>query len=162
MNIQANSRGHAAPPSTSRSKRRWLRVSRPLTASPDRVWRLISAGNQVERWFEWVAETLVSDPAEGGMRVIRMKDGSTFDEYITLNDAHTRTYQYYAPQPPLALEHVIGTKRIESAPDGTHRLTWSVTFELSAGAHDDFTRTMRDLYEAALAKIDECARVGRE
>ena len=158
MNTAANSRGLAISTSTNRAPRHGVSVGRRLTAPAESAWRLISAGSHVERWFEWVAETLVSDAAEGGLRVIRMKDGSSFDEYITINDTPTRTYQYYAPRPPLALKHVIGTQRIESFPDGSNGLTWSVTFEPSLDAPDDLTRTMRELYEAALAKIDECAR----
>src|SRR5882724_4533664 len=90
---------------TSRARKEAMRESvkatKVLTAPMDAVWQLISDGDRVERWFEWVDETILNDGREGGSRVIRMKDGSCFDEHITLNNARTLTYQYYAPDPPL-------------------------------------------------------------
>lgn len=134
-----------------------LSVTKTLTSSGDAVWRVISDGTRVERWFEWVAETVLKDLSEGGVRTIRMKDGTSFEEYITLNDSRTRTYQYYAPDPPLPVKHVIGTKRLETTPSGGAVLSWFVTFDVTAGAPPDIVATMRDLYAGAMTKIDELA-----
>ena len=57
--------------------RQKVTVTKTLTSSADAVWRVISDGTRVERWFEWVAETEVQDPGEGGIRIIRMKDGTS-------------------------------------------------------------------------------------
>jgi uncharacterized protein YndB with AHSA1/START domain len=135
-----------------------VKVVKTLKAPPGSVWRLISDGDRVERWFEWVAETALNDAREGGSRVIRMKDGSHFDEYITLNDARTLTYQYYAPDPPLPIKHVIGTKRIETSADGGAVLSWFVTFDLTPSAPHDMLKTLRELYEGAMEKIEQHAR----
>jgi len=131
-----------------------LTVTRTLASPPQAVWQVISAGTRVERWFEWVAETVLKDAAEGGLRIIRMKDGTSFDEYITLNDARTWTYQYYAADPPLPVKHVLGTQRIEATASRAV-LSWSVTFDRTAGAPADIVATLRDLYAGALARIDE-------
>jgi len=137
--------------------RAYVSVKRPLKGSAAAVWQLVSSGREVERWFPWVAETVLGDAREGGSRVIRMHDGSSFDEYITLNDERTRTYQYYAPDPPLAAKHVIGTQRIEGTADG-ECVTWSVTFDLAPGAPQNLTQTLRELYEGALQRIDALAQ----
>jgi hypothetical protein len=134
-----------------------LQVSRVLEAIPERVWDVISAGDRVERWFEWVAGTDLRDGAEGGLRVIRMNDGTAFDEYVTVNDAASRTYQYYAPEPPLPIRHVIGTKRLRSDVLGRAILEWSVSFDVMDGASDDIVQQMRELYLEALKKIDVAA-----
>ncbi|MES1173166.1 MAG: SRPBCC family protein [Myxococcales bacterium] len=133
-------------------------MRRRLDASGDAVWTLISNGGEVERWFSWVAQTVLVDAGEGGLRVIRMRDGTSFDEYITVNDEGTRTYQYYAPDPPLLAKHVIGTQRVETSSSGGTFLVWSVTFDLTFGAPNDFTQTMRALYEGASSQIDALAR----
>jgi len=138
-----------------------VKVTQVLAAPKSAVWQLIAGGSGVERWFEFVAETVLNDGREGGSRVIRMKDGSCFDEYITVNDAGTLTYQYYAPDPPLPVKHVIGTKRIETLADRRAVLTWFVTFDLTPGAPHDILKTMRDLYQGALAKIDQHSRFAR-
>jgi uncharacterized protein YndB with AHSA1/START domain len=138
--------------------RKSIKVEHALAASAQAVWKLISEGAAVERWFEWVAETQLNDAGEGGMRVIRMKDGTAFDEYITLNDARSSTYQYYAPDPPLPIKHVIGTKRIERG--ATPKLVWFVTFELTVSAPHDIVLRMTELYQHALQRIDELALHG--
>ena len=140
--------------------RQKVTVTKTLTSSADAVWRVISDGTRVERWFEWVAETEVQDPGEGGIRIIRMKDGTSFEEFITLNDARTRTYQYYAPDPPLPVKDVIGTKRFDIGPKNEVVLTWFVTMDVTAGAPPDIVSTMRDLYAAAMTKIDDLAKAG--
>jgi len=139
------------------SAREHVTVSLMLMAPVDAVWSLIAGGDRVERWFEWVEETIVRDPAEGGLRVIRMKDGTAFDEYITLNDLRSHTYQYYAPNPPLPIQHVIGTKRIELGVGGCPTLTWFVSFVRESSAPPGIAANMRTLYAAALARIDEIA-----
>ena len=141
-----------APP-----RRAKLTVTQALTADPAAAWRLLAQGTQVERWFPWVAATLVDDPSEGGVRHIELKDGSIFDEFITLNDARTMTYQYYAPTPPLPIQHVIGTHRIEPLAGGGAVLSWYVTFEVMPAAPPDIVATMRELYRAALVLIDAAA-----
>ena len=138
--------------------RQQLTISKTLTSPADAVWRVISDGTRVERWFEWVERTALKDAAEGGVRTICMKDGTSFEEYITLNDSRTRTYQYYAPDPPLPVKHVIGTKRLEIAPTGEAVLTWFVTMDVTPAAPPDIVTMMSDLYRNAANKIDELAR----
>lgn len=139
-------------------RRETLSVSHASLASPDAVWRLLSEGTRVERWFPWVAATVVEDPAEGGRRRIELEDGSSFDEYVVINDASRMTYQYYAQRPPLPIQHVIGTHRIERGVDGATTITWSVSFDVLPAAPQDIVKTMRELYLAALARIDAAAR----
>lgn len=141
-------------PKVAPSRRAQLSVSQELSAEPSVTWRLLSSGTQVERWFPWVAATRVVDAAEGGLRRIELKDGSIFEEFITLNDARTMTYQYYAPAPPLPIRHVIGTHRVEARPEGGTLLSWSVSFEVMAAAPPDIVTTLQNLYRAALAQID--------
>ena len=141
-------------------RRAKLTVTQNLTAAPGALWRLLAAGPNVERWFPWVAATIVDDPAEGGLRRIELKDGSSFDEYIVLNDARSMTYQYYAPAPPLPIQHVIGTHRIDALPSGGAVFSWYVTFDVMPAAPPDIVATMRELYRAALVQIDAAA--GRE
>jgi uncharacterized protein YndB with AHSA1/START domain len=138
-------------------RREKLTVTQNLTASPGALWRLLARGTHVERWFPWVAATIVDDPAEGGRRRIELKDGSSFDEYIVLNDARSMTYQYYAPTPPLPIQHVIGTHRLEPLPGGGATLSWYVTFDVTPAAPPDIVATMRELYRAALVQMDAAA-----
>jgi hypothetical protein len=148
------------PKTMSRStpvRREKLTVTQNLTAAPGALWRLLAAGTNVERWFPWVAATVVDNPSEGGMRRIELKDGSSFDEYIVLNDARSMIYQYYAPAPPLPIQHVIGTHRIEPLPGGGAAVSWHVTFEVMPVAPPDIVATMRELYRAALVQMDAAA-----
>jgi hypothetical protein len=138
-------------------RRENLTVTQNLTAAPGALWRLLAGGTNVERWFPWVAATIVDDPAEGGRRRIELKDGSSFDEYIVLNDARSMIYQYYAPAPPLPIQHVIGTHRIEPLPGGGAMLSWYVTFDVMPTAPPDIVATMRELYRAALVQMDAAA-----
>jgi hypothetical protein len=134
-----------------------LHVTTPLTASPDQVWRLISQSDRVERWFAWVARTELRSAGEGGLRVIHLKDGSAFDEHITLNDDRTRTYQYFAIAPPLPVEHVLGTQRVVTL-EGRACLSWLVTYHAYPGAPGALAAELHALYVAASARIDELAR----
>lgn len=131
-----------------------LTVTRSLTAAPSAVWCLLTEGTRVERWFPWVAQTIVLDPATGGARRIVLEDGSSFDEYIVLNDARSLIYQYYAPAPPLPIGHVIGTQRIELEPGGQPALSWYVTFDVLPAAPPNIVETMAELYRGALLRID--------
>jgi uncharacterized protein YndB with AHSA1/START domain len=142
------------------TRRVHLTASRTLAAPVSAVWAIVSGGAGVERWFEWVARTDLRDGAEGGLRIIHMKDGSRFDEHITLNDARTLTYQYYAPRPPLPIHDVIGTKRLEPMAGGGVRLSWFVGFEPAPDAPVDIARQMLARYENALQKIEEVALAG--
>jgi len=135
-----------------------LSISKTLTSPADAVWRVISDGTRVERWFEFVEQTVLKNADEGGVRTIHMKDGSSFEEYISLNDSRTRTYQYYAPDPPLPVKHVIGTKRLEVSPTGETVLTWFVTLDVTPAAPANILTMMGDLYRNAANKIDELAR----
>src|SRR4051812_15770839 len=126
-------------------RREKLTVTQNLTAAPGALWRLLAAGTNVERWFPFVAATIVDDPGEGGRRRIELMDGSSFDEYIVLNDARSMTYQYYAPAPPLPIQHVIGTHRIEPLQGGGAALSWYVTFDVLPAAPPDIVATMHEL-----------------
>lgn len=134
-------------------------VTKLLDAPLDRVWQVISDGDRVERWFEWVEETVLEQPNEGGYRLIRMKDGSSFDEYITLNHRPTLTYQYFAPAPPLPVRDVLGTNRFEAIDGGSQtRMTWVVSFQRAEGAPDDLTEMMTGLYTEAMNVIERLAK----
>jgi len=133
-----------------------LTVTHALAAEPAAVWRLLADGGRVERWFPWVAATIVDDPREGGLRRIELEDGA-FDEHITLNDEATRTYQYYAAEPPLPFRHVIGTIRIGRHADGAVSIGWYVSFEVTPETPPDFIATLRGLYAQALERIDAVA-----
>lgn len=146
------------PNQTSLPRRERLIVTQALTAAPGDVWRLLTAGTRVEQWFPWVAATIVDSPAEGGSRRIQLQDGTSFLEYILLNDAPRLTYQYYAPAPPLPIQHVIGTQRIELEPAGAPALSWFVTFDVLPTAPADIVSRMRELYQGALIKLDTAAR----
>jgi uncharacterized protein YndB with AHSA1/START domain len=143
---------HPTPP-----RRATLTVTQSLTAAPAAVWSLLAEGTRVERWFPWVAQTIVDDPAQGGARRIVLEDGSSFHEYIVLNDARSLTYQYYAPAPPLPIGHVIGTQRIELEPGGHAALSWYVTFDVLPAAPPNIVETMAELYRGALLRIDGAA-----
>ncbi len=139
-----------------KSVRSQLRAGRVLDARPEEVWRIIAGGDRVERWFPWVGRTELLDAREGGARIIHMRDGTSFLEYVTLNDARTHTYQYYAPAPPLPARHVLGTKRLVATGDHTE-LIWSVTFDPAPDAPPDLLDTLQRLYSAALEAIDALA-----
>jgi Polyketide cyclase / dehydrase and lipid transport len=138
-------------------RRERLTVTENLTAAPSALWCLLTTGTHVERWFPWVAATIVDDPCEGGLRRIELKDGSSFDEYIVLNDARSMTYQYYAPAPPLPIQHVIGTHRITPLPDGGAAFSWQVSFDVMPAAPPDIVAKMRELYRTALAQMAAAA-----
>lgn len=132
-------------------------MTRAVVVPAARIWAVISAGDRVERWFDWVGETVVQSALENGLRIIKMKDGTSFAEFITVNDAASRTYQYYAPAPPLPMGHVIGTMRLVAERGGGATLSWSVSFERTRAAPSDFSAILRALYTGALARIDAVA-----
>jgi uncharacterized protein YndB with AHSA1/START domain len=135
-----------------------LTVEKTLPVPAEALWDVIASGERVERWFEWVAETIVKDAAEGGSRLIRMRDGNTFEEWVTINDRARFVYQYFVPRPPLPVRDVIGTMRLDHAGESRARVIWSVSLERVAGAPDDLLPSMRALYVAALDRIESAAR----
>jgi len=131
-----------------------VRVTEPIGASADSVWRLIRGFGDLADWAAGIQKCEVTGEGVGAVRKLAMPGGLTLSERLESYDEQRRSFSYSMVEPlALPLKNYLSTVSVRE--DGPDRCTldWSGSFEPAGAPEEQLVGMLRGVYSGSIAAI---------
>ena len=129
--------------------------TRTIRAPADKVWRTVSTGGDVHRWFSGVITTCeLTGSGEGAERRCTMADGALLKERIIEVDNDGMRFRYAIDKHPLPASDVVATIQLVGLPDGRTQVTWGADYSVSDDHAHLVETTLLDLYGRGIEALE--------
>lgn len=123
------------------------------------VWRTISAFHGIERWLPPVRASSVEGDGLGALRTCVFHDGGVVRERLIELDDRAWALRYeIVDAGPLPVRGYVATMRVRPLGDDRCELSWSATFEATAGDADALAGMLRGVYAAGAEGLGRITR----
>ena len=123
-----------------------------VSASADRVWRLIGGFGSLPDWLPYISKSELS--AGGRVRHLANLGGDTIVERLEAFDDAARGYSYSILEAPFPVSGYLSTLRVQQAAEGNYsRVEWSGKFTPEGVSAAEASRLFRRIFEDGLRAL---------
>ena len=123
-----------------------------VSASADRVWRLIGGFGSLPDWLPYISKSELS--AGGRVRHLANLGGDTIVERLEAFDDAARSYSYSILEAPFPVSGYLSTLRVQQAAEGNRsRVEWSGKFTPEGVSAAEASRLFRRIFEDGLRAL---------
>ena len=133
-----------------------MSTSGTISASPDRIWAIVSNFAELDAYFPPVARSEGSGSGVGMERQLTFQDGAQVMETLLAKDDDERSLTYNMHDPnPFPFEEYASTVRVTDLGEGRCELEWSAEFTPKGMSEQEVADLLEGLFQQGIDKLRE-------
>ncbi len=134
--------------------KRFIKTEHHLSTTVDKLWPLISSGENWESWFP----ILKGSRVDKNMRYCYLDNGDTLEESFLASNAENTFIYAIHKQASFPAEDITGIIRLKkNEPVGT-TIFWSIEMNLDSDeVFEELKQSIKSMYQEAVFKLNELA-----
>lgn len=135
--------------------RQTVNVEQKIIGEAEAIWKTISKGEDVHKWFPTVIQSCRLKRANGKLfRSCTMYDGSLLQETIVEIDDKARKFVYTVDEHPLPASKIMTTIKVKYVENKLTSITWSAEFTVEEENIPLVEETLREIYTQGIQSLE--------
>ena len=137
---------------------RTIEIKRKYSASVNNIWDVLKTGDDVDKWFPFVASCDLMGEGVGAKRICKTQEGHTIAESIITIDEADKIFTYIIDHHDMEAptKNIWGRMQILEENNETY-VHWKLNFDLTQKLDNEMEEGMKSLLLFGLEELDMVA-----